>query len=61
MLKITNKDTNKIVATGTLIGIEKTTIILDDEKEGEFKLSLDLLTQFVGKVIKITIDNTEEI
>ena len=60
MLKISNKNQNKITASGTLLDIKGNILVFDDPKEGEFRLSLELLQQFIGKDIKIDITNTEE-
>lgn len=60
MLKFETSKSTKITAKGYLDKLVDGGIVIQDEKNGEDTLNWDLLEQFVGKKITITIANVEE-
>ena len=62
MIKYENKKTitTKITAKGIVAEVTDTEIVIDDPKEGKQSLLFDILKQFEGKEIQITISNVEE-
>jgi hypothetical protein len=49
----------KLIAKGDLVDITDDGIIVEDEKNGEQTLEFDVLKEFIGKKINITITNEE--
>jgi hypothetical protein len=49
----------KLIAKGDLVDITDDGIIVEDEKTGEQTLEFDVLKEFIGKKINITITNEE--
>ena len=62
MIKVSSKTvtSTKVVVKGLVVSIEGKTVVIEDPKEGKQEFNLDILDQFIGKEVNISVSSEEE-